>query len=425
MRQAPPLHLRLAKSCLLTLALLALAPAAAESRTRKVGPEWKPHKPEYAIHPTPDAGVFSDAGPEPLLANVFADIEQNRLDQALQNIDLLIKAYPNFRLAHLIKGDLLLARARPLTSFGQGGDAAKDKVADLREEAIVRLKGYRSKPPADYVPRYLLQMQPEQKYAIVVDTQKSRLYLYRNDHGTPRFVADYYITHGKLGADKTREGDRRTPIGVYHVTANLPRKKLGDFYGSGAFPLDYPNQWDKWQGRNGHGIWLHGTPSDTFSRPPRASDGCVVLTNQDLDQLSKNLQVGLTPVIISNSIEWLSLDDWQNERQALRDVMETWRQDWESLDTERYARHYSKKFRAGAQDYADWIAQKRLVNANKSWIKIGIDHISMFRNPGREDYVVVTFDQDYRSNNLNNQMRKRQYWVKEDGQWKILAEGPV
>jgi murein L,D-transpeptidase YafK len=74
------------------------------------------------------------------------------------------------------------------------------------------------------VPRYLLQMHPEQKHAVVVDTQKSRLYLYQNDKGTPRFVADYYISQGKLGADKSREGDKKTPIGVYHVTSSLPRR---------------------------------------------------------------------------------------------------------------------------------------------------------------------------------------------------------
>ena len=367
---------------------------------------------------------YSDSGPEPLLAKVFDAIEGNQLDLAMQQTEMLIKAYPNFRLAHLVMGDLLLARSRPLMSFGEGGGSASgDKIADLRDEAIVRLKGYRTKPPADYVPRYLLQMHPEQKHAVVVDTQKSRLYLYQNDQGTPRFVADYYITQGKLGADKAREGDKKTPIGVYHVTSSLPRKKLTDFYGSGAFPINYPNEWDKRQGRNGHGIWLHGTPSDTFSRPPRASDGCVVLANQDLDSLSKSLQIGLTPVIISNSIEWLSLDDWQSERSSLLKNVEEWRQDWESRNVDQYARHYSHKFKADGHGYKDWIEQKRKVNAGKSWIKVGTGNISMFRNPGKEEYVVVTFEQDYRSSNLSGQMKKRQYWIKESGRWKIVFEG--
>ncbi|HET7775524.1 MAG TPA: L,D-transpeptidase family protein, partial [Azospira sp.] len=259
--------------------------------------------------------TYSDSGlqgPEPLLAQIFAEIEGNRLDSALKLTDTLLERYPKFRLGHLIRGDLLLARTRPLETFGNAPDAPAEKLADLRAEAMVRLRGYREKPPLDTVPRYLLQMVPEQKYAIVVDTQKSRLYLYENDQkaGRPRFVADYYVTQGKLGAEKSKEGDKKTPIGVYHVTSNLPREKLADLYGNGAFPLNYPNEWDKRQGRNGHGIWLHGTPSDTYSRPPRASDGCVVLSNQDLEAVSKNLQVGLTPVIISNSVEWLSLDDW-------------------------------------------------------------------------------------------------------------------
>lgn len=357
------------------------------------------------------------------IGEVIRDIEQHRTEDALKRIDALLLRHPNFRLAHLIRGDLLLARARPLSAFGASPDAPAEKLSDLREEAIARLKAYRNKPPSNYVPRYLLQMEPDQKFAVVVDTQRSRLYIYQNDNGRPRFVADYYIAHGKLGAEKTREGDKRTPVGVYHVTANLPRQKLSDFYGSGAFPINYPNEWDRQQGRNGHGIWLHGTPSDTYSRPPRASDGCVVLTNQDLDALSGYLQIGLTPVIISNTIEWLSLDDWASERAALNREIETWRRDWESRDVDRYLAHYSRAFRNNEGDYAQWAQQKRLVAAGKSWIKVDLSKLSVFRNPGKEDMIVVTFEQDYRSNNLSNTLKKRQYWVKEGGRWKIIYEG--
>ncbi len=367
---------------------------------------------------------YSDSGPEPQLARIFASIEDNKLEAAYDETESLLKAYPNFRLANLIQGDLLLARTRPLTAFGEGGGAAaKDKVADLRDEALARLRAYKNQPPTAYVPRYLMQLQPDEKYAIVVDTQKARLYLYQNDHGTPRFVADYYVTHGKLGTDKLKEGDQRTPIGVYHVTASLPRQKLADIYGSGAFPLNYPNEWDKRMGRNGHCIWLHGTPSNTFSRPPKASDGCVVLANEDLDAISKDFQIGLTPVIISNSIEWLSIDDWQAERKSLLGMIDSWRRDWESMDVNAYGSHYSAKFQADGQDLAQWLEHKRKVNGGKTWIKVATDNISMFRNPGKDEYVVVTFEQDYKSNNLSNVMKKRQYWLKEDGHWKIVYEG--
>ena len=367
--------------------------------------------------------TYSDSGPEPQLARILAEIEQNRLDSALQQTEALLKQYPNFRLAHLIKGDLLLARGKPLATFGNAKNAPEEKLTDLREEAVARLKAYRDRPSdAGYVPRYLLQMQADQKHAIVIDTQKARLYLYQNDNGRPRFVADYYISYGKLGAGKMKEGDKRTPTGVYHVTSSLSTKKLGDFYGSGAFPINYPNEWDKRQGRNGYGIWLHGTPSDTYSRPPKASDGCVVLSNADLNALAKNLQIGLTPVIISNSIEWLSHDDWQNERTGLNKKIEEWRADWESRDVSRYLKHYSTKFRTKEQTLEQFAQQKRQVNAGKEWVKVKLSNVSMFRDP-KDELVVVTFEQDYQSNNLNNQMRKRQYWIREDGTWKIVFEG--
>lgn len=370
--------------------------------------------------------IVTDAGTEGTLARIFAEIEANRLDNALQLTEALLRQYPNYRLANLIKGDLLLAKAKPIQTFGALNQAPADKVADLRAEALVRLQAYREKPPAEFVPRYLLQMQPEQHHAIVVDTQRSRLYLYENDRshdGRPRLVADYYVTHGKLGADKYAEGDKKTPVGVYHVTANLPKQKLADLYGSGAFPLNYPNEWDKRQGRGGSGIWLHGTPSDTFARPPRASDGCVVLTNQDLNRVAPNLQVGLTPVIISPTVEWLSVDDWTRERKEINTAIEHWRADWESRDTGRYLSHYSKRFKAGDQDFDAFAAQKKQVNASKEWIKLKVDNLSVFRNPGKDEVAVVTFEQDYRSNNLDNRMKKRQYWQREGGQWKIIYEG--
>ena len=358
-----------------------------------------------------------------MLNDVYEDIGNRRFDAALQRIDRLLQAYPNFRLAHLIKGDLLLARAKPLSDMGSAPKAPADKLEDLRAEAIARLRGYRDQPGATSMPRYLLEMAPEQQYAIVVDTTRARLYLYENERGRPRFVKDYYISSGKQGSLKTREGDMKTPVGVYHVTSSLPLNKLPDFYGSGAFPINYPNIWDKRLGRNGHGIWLHGTPSDTFSRPPRASDGCVVLSNGDLDAVAKHLQIGLTPVIISDQVEWVSADAWSAERQGFLKQLEQWRTDWESLDTERYLQNYSRKFSSPDQDFDSFARGKRQVNGGKQWVKVGISRVSAFRNPGRDDLITVTFDQDYRSSNLSNVMKKRQYWSREGNRWRIVYEG--
>lgn len=368
----------------------------------------------------------ASATPEQMLDRIFSEIERHRINDALQLTDELLARQPNYRLAHLIRGDLLLARARPISTLGAVERGPADKLDDLRAEAIARLRALREKPPADQLPRYLLQLRPDQQHAIVVDTRRSRLYLYRNEaqgDGVPRLETDYYITQGKLGANKLQEGDKKTPIGVYHVTGSLARNKLADLYGNGAFPLNYPNEWDKRQGRTGSGIWLHGTPSNTYARAPRASDGCVVLTNEDLDRLADKLQMGLTPVIISDSVEWVSPGDWARERDELRATIKRWQADWESRDTERLLRHYSSRFSAGGQNLESFAAQKRLANSNKDWISVGVENLALLRDPGKEEMVVATFEQEYRSDNLRNRMLKRQYWVRENGLWKIIYEG--
>jgi L,D-transpeptidase catalytic domain len=171
---------------------------------------------------------------ETMLVQSLLSVRENRLEDALRQIDTLLQKTPNFRLAQLVKGDLLMARARPINNIGNVQHAPVQAVNDLREEARARLQRYRLEPPKDLVPKYLLQMQPQQKYAVVVDTTKSTLYVFENDGGRPRYAADYYITVGKNGFDKSREGDKKTPLGVYHVVTELPRSKLADFYGNGA-----------------------------------------------------------------------------------------------------------------------------------------------------------------------------------------------
>ena len=374
------------------------------------------------------AGALAAPTPEDQLSRVFESIEAHRLNEALRRVDALIGEHPNFRLAHLVRGDLLLARAQPLQTFGNvNGELAKrvpaEKLDGLRDEALARLRAMRQRPGDDRLPRHVLQLHAEQKHVLMVDSRRSRLYVFANAGGRPRLVADYYVTLGKNGVEKTREGDQKTPLGVYHVTGNLSRKRLTDFYGAGAFPINYPNEWDRRRGRGGFGIWLHGVPSDVYSRPPRASDGCIVLSNPDLESVGRHVQVGLTPVIIADEIEWSDAAAVEAERAALAAALEQWRLDWQSRDAERYLAHYSERFSAGKQDFAAWSAHKRQVNGAKSWIKVGVSRVAMFRYPRERDFVVVTFNQDYRSSGLSNVMRKRQYWVKEGERWKIIYEG--
>ena len=354
--------------------------------------------------------------------HVLEQVQHGRPDSALTELDRLIARYPNFRLAHLVRGDLLQARAAPIAGFGNGNPVARERLEELRTEAMARLRAYSDHPPLKLVPRYLLQLSAAQKHAVVVDASRWRVFVYENEKGTPRLVADYYTSLGKRGIEKLREGDQKTPLGVYHVTSMIPGKKLPDLYGWGAFPISYPNEWDRMQGKTGYGIWLHGVPSDTYARAPWASDGCIAMANPDIEELGKRLQVGVTPVVISERVEWLSDEAWRAERDRFLRELEAWRVDWESRDAERYLAHYATSFRSDKMDRAAWGAHKRRVNAAKRWIKVSLANVSVLRSPGKQSMVTVTFDQDYRSSGLSQQSRKRQYWIEEDGRWKIAYE---
>ena len=360
---------------------------------------------------------------EAMLVQSLISIRENRLHDALMQVDAVLQIAPNFRLAQLIKGDLLLARARPLSTLGDVARAPSARLSDLRAEALTRLQRYHMDPPRDAVPSYLVQLLPQQKYALVADTAKSTLYVLENDNGHLRYATDFYVTVGRNGIDKLREGDKKTPLGVYHVTAQLPQKKLTDFYGAGAYPIDYQNEWDQREGRRGHGIWLHGTPRDTYSRPPRASDGCLVLANDDLAALGQLVQPGLTPVVIANGVDWVPAAQTAALRGALSQQLERWRQDWENRDLDRYLAHYAANFFDGRANLRRWSRQKQAAFVGKAAVKVQVTDVAIYLYPGRGDLAVVDFTQSYSAGRVANETRKRQYWLQENGAWKIAYEG--
>lgn len=359
---------------------------------------------------------------EGALVRAIVGLRETGLTRAMGEIDKALERNPNFRLGHMVKGDMLMARAGRPVAFASSA-AAPGSVAPLQDEARVRLQRYFDAPRVDDLPAPILQLAPSQPHVLLVDTSRSRLFVYANDRGRPRYVADFYISLGKNGIEKQREGDQKTPIGVYKVVAS--RDRLPDFYGAGAFTLDYPNEWDRMQRRNGHGIWLHGSPSETYSRPPWATDGCVVLSNEDFARLARFVDVSRTPVVIGQSVLWHDARRWEAQRGQFLAAFDRWRADWESLDSQRYFSHYASQFRSDSRDLDAWKARKLKVNAGKKWVKVGVSDVSLFAYPGAGGMMMITFEQDYRSSNLSNRTVKRQYWIREGEAWRILHEALV
>ncbi len=367
-----------------------------------------------------DYGVSK--GNEELLLQGFESIAEQNFDVALKQIKKLVTIRPDFRLAQLVYADLLIARVNPLSKMGSSfTDSEQKKIQGLIEEAKARIRLRKLKPAPDLIPKDIVMLSDKQKYVIVQDMSLSRLFIFENRNGVPFLIKDFYASHGQGGTDKRKQGDKKSPVGVYFTTGRLLDENLPQRYGAGALPLNYPNAWDYRNKRTGNGIWLHGSPVDTYSRPPLASLGCLSLTNPDFQEVDRLVSQG-TPMILGENLTWLSRADWKLQKAKMVALVKSWEADWESLDYRRYISHYSKKFSDGNKKYQAFAEHKKRVNSSKSFIKIGLNDLNIFTYPDT-DLMVVSFDQSYKSSNYSGSGPKRQYWQKENNTWKIAYEG--
>ena len=376
---------------------------------------------------------------EAWLLRALVYFDAGETERGLRELDALLKQVPDFHLAHLVRGDMLLARVAPLRAFGDNRllkcltPAQRARLDALRFEARMRVAGLRASealqdPRQQRLPRQILKLGESVRHALLVEKSTHRLYIYRRRDGQPpELVRDYYVSTGKKEGDKVARGDLRTPEGVYFITSWIPQEKLPDKYGVGAFPLNYPNELDRRLGKTGYGIWLHGTESRYYSRPPLDSEGCMVLTNIDFSSLKDELRPGSTPVVIVDKVDWLTREQWLAERARVLADLESWRRDWESLDVDRYLSHYSDDFWSKGHDLRSWSQRKRRIARSKSFQKIRLSDISLLAYPEGgsrgKDIVVARFQQDYESSNYRSDMKKRLYLQRDANRWKIMYEG--
>lgn len=371
--------------------------------------------------------VAANGDYEAQLLDVIGALQRGQLEAALKQVDAHLMTFPKSRVGHFLRAEVLMAMSGDTALFGARASMPEDVLRGLVHQVENRWQHRPEKVQALHakIPAGLVLMGKHQ-HVLVADLTAGRLYVYANNGGRPELVRDYYLTMGSQGFGKQIEGDNKTPIGVYRVTRHIEGKALPDLYGKGAFPVDYPNVYDRYLKRTGYGIWLHGTPSDTYARAPWSSEGCFVLSNDDWLDIAQFVDVSThTPVLLSEQITWLDQDRAQAQQKDLLDVLARWEKDWESIDTDALIAHYSaEKFNLGRGNFTQWAARKKQVNRDKTEIELELDIQSLFLYPGEDAMFEVTFTQHYTSNNFSNTSDKRQLWQKNsEGRWQIIYEG--
>lgn len=367
-----------------------------------------------------DAQVPNSATPEQLLAQAVTQLKAQQTRESLTTLDTLLQDYPHFQLAQMMRADLLFAQSHALTQIGI--QLADKQTQQLQAEARARLNAL-TQLAEHQQPGYLLGQIPNSlKHLIAIDLTASRAYLFDITQGKLVFNNSFYHTQGSLGAGKEKEGDKRTPIGIYRLEKPIPAQKLSGFYGTGALPLDYPNSWDKRNKRTGHGIWLHGTPFEQYSRPPLASDGCLVLSNDNMGYLLKQLDWQNTLVVTDRQLSWKTpVQDKLADN--IKQRLASWRHSWEQQQLDSYLSHYATDFISQKnENKAQWGNRKQQLFGLGLPHQIQLNQTLTLIYPARDDLVITEFEQHYQRAGKTDRELKRLWWQQQTGEWVIIQE---
>ena len=274
-----------------------------------------------------------------------------------------------------------------------------------------------SQTPPVQAPASLLYIgDPVPSYTLLVDKSEQRLYLYLQEPDGPKLIKTFVCATGENSGGKKRRGDKRTPEGVYFFTKVIESKKLSSMYGIRAFAMDYPNFLDRMDYLRGDGIWLHGTDKPLT---PYSTNGCIVLDNRDVAELSQYIRLRQTPIIIEEKIVYTLFQELTQERDRFLEILMEWKGSWEKKELDRYMSFYSPNFRSKGMDWRGWRAYKDRLNQEYSSIQITIDPPIILKH---NQNVMAVFFQSYQSDRFLNEGTKRLYFTLEEGEWKIIGE---
>jgi murein L,D-transpeptidase YafK len=272
-------------------------------------------------------------------------------------------------------------------------------------------------PEAPPVPASMLYIgEQTPSYAFLVDKSAQRLHLYRQEGDGPKLVKTFACATGENSGGKKSRGDKRTPEGVYFFTRVIESKNLSSIYGIRAFPMDYPNFLDRIESLRGDGIWLHGTDKPLTSY---STNGCIVLDNRDVAELSQYIRFRQTPIIIEEKVLYTTLKELNEERERFRGYLAEWKKSWETKQLDDYMSFYSKDFQSKGLNWQAWRTHKYRLNQQYKTIQVTIDPPTILKH---NHSVVAAFFQSYRSDRHINEGTKRLYFVKEGSDWKIIGE---
>ena len=278
---------------------------------------------------------------------------------------------------------------------------------------------YEDKLPLEFFNIMHQKRIPHNVIVVEKQTQTAKIYEAEDDKFKFKLINAFNISTGKRNGNKYKQGDLKTPEGVYFINKYIPGESLPEEYGEGAFTLNYPNDLDKLFGKNGTGIWLHGT--DVEPLVPYDTRGCVAFPNDGIKYLQKVISPKRTCVIINEKFDYVSYDELKKMDSFFRKFLISWVDAWSNKDYKKYMKYYHSDFYSKNQkmNLRMWKKKKKEVFQEDKNISIDISNLEYYLSG---NMMMMNFNQRYSNGGYHDFGKKTVVLTKQDDKWLILRE---
>ena len=240
------------------------------------------------------------------------------------------------------------------------------------------------------------------------------------DFSQSKSLRQFKIAIGKKEGDKEKSGDYKTPEGIYFVQSPIQEGTIPKIkYGPGAIPLNFPNPFDHYQGKSGHGIWLHGAGQNRRIEEANITEGCVAFHNEEVFHLMNWLQPFQGLVLIAADA---SLTNRAEEVAEVRKSTLGWINAWTDRNLTDYISFYSDDFSYEGKNKRNYENYKDSVFHLYKNINLKIGHLRVLVH---SKYALTIMDQDFRGDERYvSDGRKILYWTRNEKlkKWEIIRE---
>lgn len=377
-----------------------------------------------SLHAAPHLSRFSSVAMDHQIEATLDSLSHGNFSEARVLARQLSRQFPKFALGHLLSAELEATaafqdvRASSLAPMNR-------QLIDLLLEAQSRLEASRNRridqnasKTLFALPSSIIQMGNDLQSLLIVDLKNSTINHIVGSDDAPTSIRQHYIGSGKAGFGKEVEGDNKTPLGVYTITGKRHDATLPDLYGSGALTLNYPNSLDRYLGRTGYGIWIHGVPHAQSSRAPRSSEGCVTMSNDHLASLMHQIEPQDSLVVLTNEVSYVTKDERSVLQRKYRKLFTNYQMALTSDTGLQIAKLYdttgNKILPKHTEKYKRYIA-----GVNPDSISIILNPALSPQNSGENPPYIVMRGRY----GPNNQYPLAIYWKQLDsGEWRIATE---